>query len=249
MLGNAYISVDEIITAASQELRDAGFTHGIQRPVYLSAAQRGLEQMNNRTSFFKKMFFAEIPDNLIIDLPGDMTGKDQVYLFNGDTCNISTSTIMFIKPNMWHQGGEGYIANNKGRNNDPLQYSFSWSETPPNCLYFGGEYNGKLYLAPSCRRYDRLMIPYVGLGVDCFGEDFKVPHWAREAITDYVIHRVALMMERDDPQFLARVINRKENELKSPTGSWYTAITDYKKLDKKGRYDSNAYNYKFGHLQ
>ena len=89
-------------------------------------------------------------------------------------------------------------------------------------------------------------MPYTGIGVDCFGEEFKVPMWAREAITDYVIHRVALALEREDVQFYRGVIARKEAELKSPMQSWKGAVNLYKRSDKKQRYDTSAYTFDFG---
>lgn len=249
MKGNSYISVGEIINDATQELRDSGFNHGLGYPFYLSAAQRGLSEMNYATSFFKRIFVKDIPEDLIVELPGDLTAKDQVYLFSGDSCTIETSTMLWIKPNMYFfTGGSGYVAQNKGRNWDPLQFSLSWSETPPSRLFFAGEYNGKLYLSPSCRaRYNKIMIPYTGTGVECFGEEFDVPMWAREALTDYVIHRAALALEREDPQFYRGVIQRKNDELKGARGSWMQAINRYKRSDKKQRYETSAYTFDFGH--
>lgn len=246
-LGNATFDMGEILTAASQELRDPEFGR-LGKPFYVSACQRGLTEMNSHTNFYKKTWQSSIPENLILELPQDLTETDGIYLFSGTDCNIQTSTILFIKPNMWHQGGEGYIANNKGKNRDELQWSLKWNEAPPNHIYFAGLRGGKLYMSPSCRTFEKIHIAYTGLGMDCFGEDFRIPHWCREAITDFVIHRAALAMEREDPQFLARVIARKENELKSPSGSWYTAIGRYKRLDKKGRYDTTAYTFRLGHF-
>lgn len=249
MLGASYISVGEIITAASQELRDSGFTHGLGRPFYLSAAQRGLSEMSYATGFNKRIFNTEIPQSLIIELPADYTSSDQMYVYQGTECSITTSTILFIKPNMYHFGnGSGYIAQNMGRNYDALQFSLSWSQTPPAHLYFAGEFNGKLYLSPSClAKYNRLFVRYIASGYDPSGEEFKVPMWAREAITDYVIHKVALSLEREDPQFLARVIARKENDLRDARGSWYKAIDRYKRMDTKTTYDTIGYNFDFGH--
>lgn len=248
-LGNAYIKLGEITTAAAQELRQEEFG-ALGRPFYISAAQRGLTELNYATQFHKKEWIAEIPESLILELPSDLTEMDQAYVAHVDGCNIGETAILYIKPNMWHNGGEGYVAQNKGRNHDGLQYSLSWSQAPPNHLYFAGERGGKLFFSPSCRdRWGHVIIPYSGIGVDCFGEDFDVPMWAREAITDYVIHRAAIALERMDPQHLSRVIQRKEMELKSPQGSWTTALTRYKRLDKKGRYDNNAYNFRFGHYQ
>jgi hypothetical protein len=244
-LGNARFSVDEVITAAAQELRIPDFGM-LGRPFFLSAAQRGLTEMNSATNFFKKTWEHEL-DSLVLNLPNDLTEKDGIWLVKGSGSTITSSTPLFIKPNMWHKGGEGYIANNKGLNRDQLQWSLTWSETPPSHVYFAGEYNGSLYFSPSCMQWNYIHIQYTGLGMDCFGEEFEVPHWCREAITDYVIHRCAMALERDDPQHLARVIARKDNELKSPMGTWWTAVGRYKRLDKKGRYDISSYTTRFGH--
>jgi hypothetical protein len=247
--GNAFISLDEIITAAAQELGLLEFG-ALGKPFFVSSAQRGLTDMNYLTNFHKKLFTAEIPESLILEMPDDMTSMDQAYVAKMDGFNITSSSLLFIKPNMFHMGGEGYFAQNKGLNHDALQYSFKWNETPPHHLYFAGERDGKLYLSPSCReRWGHVVIPYVGLGMDCFGEDFQVPMWLREALTDYVIHKAALALERGDPQHLNRVIQRKESELKSPRGSWMMASRRYKEMDKKTRYDTTGYNFRFGHTQ
>ncbi|MFO0190269.1 MAG: hypothetical protein ACK54F_03360 [Planctomycetia bacterium] len=245
-LGNTKFNVGEIITAAAQELRDNEFGR-LGRPFYLSAAQRGLQEMNSATNFYKKVFETPVPDNLVLELPNDLTETDGIYLVKGSGVNFDSSTILFVKPNMWHKGGEGYIANNKGRNRDDMQFSLTWSEHPPAHIYFAGLRDGKLYLSPSCRQWDSIYIMYTGLGVDCFGEDFEIPHWCREAITDFVIHRAALAMEMENPNFYGRVIARKESEMKAPNGSWWTAVGRYKRLDKKGRYDTTAYTFRIGH--
>lgn len=246
MLGNSYVPLSEIITAAAQELRVPEFG-ALGRPFFESAAQRAVTEMNYATNFFKREFKAEIPESLILDLPSDLTEKDQAYLYRGDECNITTSTILFIKPNMMSFGGEGYIAQNKGWNRDGLQWSSYWSERPPDCVYFAGERNGKLYFAPACRAaFGKVFIQYTGIGVDCFGEDFKVPMWAREAITDFVIEKAARAMWREDVQFLRQVINDKKFELTAPKGSWHTAIWRYKRSDSKRKYDTEGYTFRVG---
>lgn len=246
--GNAYIKLDEVITAAAQELGVPEFG-SLGKPFFISAAQRGLQEMNYLTQFHEKEFITEIPENLIVELPCDLTEKDQVYLANMNGCNIAASTILFIKPNMWHKGGQGYFAQNKGENADVLQYSFWFGEAPPNRLYFAGERDGILFLSPSCNQFTHIVIPYSGVGVDEFGEDFKVPQWCREAITDFIIHRAALVLERGDPQYMRGVIQRKQYELTDPRGSWFTASGRFKRMDKKTRYDTAAYNFRFGHYQ
>ncbi|HNR54208.1 MAG TPA: hypothetical protein PKJ19_03510 [Flavobacteriales bacterium] len=246
MLGNSYVTIDQIITDAAQELRDEEFGR-LGKPFYVSAAQRALTEMNYDTNFFKKEFVATIPENNIIELPSDLTEMDQAYLFSGDNCNISTSTILWIKPNMIHQGGTGYFAQNKGKNRDKLQWSFTRTETAPHRLYFAGLRNGRLYLSPSCRAaFEKVFIPYSGIGMDCFGSDFEIPMWAREAITDNVILRAAKAIQREDPQFMRMIVSDKTTERTSPQGSWMRAVIRYKRSDQKQRYDDAGYNFTFG---
>lgn len=249
--GNSFITLENVISDAASELPIEGYGQ-LGKPFFVASAQRGLTDLNYETNFFKKEFIAEIPENLVLQLPGDLTEKDQAYLANMDGCDINGTTILFIKPNMWHLGGEGYFAQNKGRNHDKLQYSFKWSEAPPNNIYFAGERSGKLFLSPSCReRYTHVVIPYTGIGMDCFGEDFEVPMWAREALTDYVIEKAARALRRGDPQYYTTIIREKEAQTNrvNPAGSWCKAIQRYKRMDKKGRYDNNGYNFRFGHVQ
>lgn len=246
--GAATYPLSEILTAAAQEIRDDEYGR-LGRPFYVSAAQRALGAMNKRTSFFKKVDVLQIPENLVVTLPKDLTEKDDIYLFSGDECNIGIAPTLWIKPNAFHFGGTGYVAHNKGIA-DPLTWWNGWefpvNFAPLNCLYFAGEFNGTLKLSQSCSQFTSLLLLYTGLGVNCFGEDFDVPEWCREAITDWVIHRAACALEREDPQFLGRLIARKEAELKTPQGSWATAIWDYKRMDKKERYDNTVYNTRFG---
>ena len=71
-LGNATFDMGEILTAASQELRDPEFGR-LGKPFYVSACQRGLTEMNSHTNFYKKTWQSSIPENLILELPQDLT--------------------------------------------------------------------------------------------------------------------------------------------------------------------------------
>ena len=237
--GAAKYPLSEIITAAAQELRDEEFGE-LGRPFYVSAAQHALGAINKRTDFFKKEHVASIPQNRILELPGDLTAKDDVYLFNGDNCNITSAPTLWISPNKLHFGGTGSVAHNYGNPNPFTTWIFPVNFAPANCLYYAGERSGKLYLSPSCLTFSNVLFLYTGIGVECFGDDFDVPEWCREAITDWVIHHAATAMRRKD------VIAEKNIELKTPSGSWATAIWDYKRMDKKERYDNSVYNTRFG---
>lgn len=253
----SFVPLSEVIDDAAMPLQDIGFQR-LGRPFYVAAAFRGLRALCFETNFNKRTWTKEVPDNLILDLPPGYIEADGAWLYNGDECNVQKSTVLYIKDNMHRLGGAGFIANNKWRNHDPLQYSYrdggwrngsdAWSEEPPHHLHFAGTFNGQLMLSQSCSQYRYVHMLYTAsVGDDCT-DDFNVPEWASEALTDYVTMRAAEYLEREDPQFLGRLIERKREEMKAPNGTWRNALWYYKRLDKKGRYDLAAKIFRFGHF-
>jgi hypothetical protein len=250
-VSTSYISVSNVITDASQELRDPECGK-LGYPFYRSAAQRALQELGYDTFFDRRVWETAIPENLIVELPEGIIGLETALLFNGDNCNVSQSAVMFIKPNMYHKGGTGYLANNTWRNHDPLQYSSGWWSCPPylgpfgNGVFFAGEFRGSLYLSHSCAQYERLHITYNGLGMEKWGDDFEIPQWAREAVTDFIILRCARALQQDNMQYYRAIINDKQTEMKAMNGTWTRAKMRWNGMDKKSRYDTIAYTTYFG---
>lgn len=250
-LGNSFIPLENVLFDAAQELDDTEYRKAGGRPFYLSAAQRGVSKMFKDTMLDSRTWSAEIPDNLILRLPDGLEEIDAAYLYNGDHCDVSFSQKLYIKSGMYRLGGSGYLAGDKWTNYpDPLQFSHGawggWSCQPPPWVFFAGRHDGTLFLSESCTSFSRVSIAYQGIGVDCFGEDFKVPYWMRDAITDYVVMRAAKRMRRQDPQYLTMIIREKEAEMKNPGGSWLTAMAYAKRMDRKTRDDTRVYLETFG---
>lgn len=253
----SFVPVSEVIADAAMPLQDIGFQR-LGRPFYIAAAFRGLRALCFDTNFNKRVWTKEIPADLILDLPSGFIEADGAWLYNGDECNVQKSTVLFIKDNMHRLGGSGYIANNKWENHDPLQYSYggtgwrsgagdTWSEEPPHCLHFAGTFNGQIMFSHSCSAYRYVHIMYTASAGDDCTDDFDVPEWAAEALTDYITMRAAEYLEREDPQFLGRVIGRKQNERRAPNGTWRDAMWYYHRMDKKQRYDLAQKVFRFGH--
>lgn len=241
----AFVPIGEVINDAAAPLRDEGF-HRLGKPFYVAAGFRGLRKLCFDTNFNKRAWSAVIPENLLLDLPAGVIELDGAWLFNGDRCDINTSAVLFIKDNMHRTGGNGYFANNKWVNRDPMQFSYGWSCAPPSNLYFAGSFNKQLHLSDSCLQYCNVHLLYTA-SVDQCEDDFDVPEWAADALTDYITLRGAEALEREDPQFLRGMIARKENEMKAPNGSWREAQWYYKRMDKKARYDIAAKLFRLGH--
>jgi hypothetical protein len=240
--GGTYIPVDQVIGDAAIEVNDDEFRKA-GKPFYLSAAQRGLSILMKDVPADVRHFEAPIPDDLIIKLPWGMTNKSLAKLYDGPGCDLSSAETLFIKPNMFHKGGAGYVANNMGITADIVPGLLNWNVAnwwPQNWIYFAGEANGYLYLSSSCRQFGFLHITYSGLGIECWGSDFCIPEWAREAITDYVVQRAAskLFMLTKDATFRDK---QKEKDsalsLMNPSGTWSRAMSYWGRMDQKQRND------------
>ena len=244
--GNISIPVGMVILDAAQVLKDADFRR-LGRPFYLSAAQRAVRKMCMDAMSDRQVITLEI-EGPIVDIPAMVMDYNAVYVFNGDNCDVHRSQRVRIKKNMHRLGGAGYLANDKWNNHrDPLQYSHGWSDNPPSELYFAGSFQGQLHLSDSCLRFKKLHIDYNGIGISGFGEEFSIPDWMREAVLDFIILRAAEAMEREDPQYLGRLIQRKQEELKSPNGSWREAQWYWRRMSRQKRRDTAEMMFRLGH--
>lgn len=238
---STYISADQVIGDAAAELGDTGFRKW-GKPAYLSAAQRALATICHDVPWDTRHWEAEIPASLILPLPWGMTEKSLAVLFNGDHCDFRNVQTLHIKPNMYHKGGEGYVANNAGAGLDIAPGGLDWSGAwPQNYLYFAEDSAGCLYLSASCRAFQKVHITYSGLGIDCLGDDFRIPEWAREAITDAVILRGAKGLRAITRDNLYReIIREKEPQLAltNPNGTWLRALGHWGRMGQKDRMDT-----------
>ncbi len=241
----AYVPVGQIVRDATRELGDPeGRKYG--PAAYISAAQRALSRLCHDVPHDVRHMQMPIPPDLIVKLPWGTNDKSLVVLFNGEHCNFGNVQTLFIKPNVWHQGGQGYVANNTGMGADIVPGYLNWSAPGQwwqNWTYFAGESNGNLYLSHSCLQYQNIHITYAGLGMECWGDDFCVPEWAREAITDMVILRAAKVLKKmsvdKDRQDYMDIIREKElsTSILNGAGTWLQALNYWGRMDEKTRMD------------
>lgn len=240
--GGTYVPVSQVIGDAAIELGDPEFRK-YTYPAYVSAAQRALSRLFHDVPADIRHFEADITPTLIIDLPWGMTEKSLACVYNGDQCDFVNVQNLFIKPHMWHSGGQGYVANNVGYGVDlvgPLAWNCPY---PQQWIYFAGESNGKLYLSQSCSGFQKVHITYSGLGIECLGDEFQIPEWAREAIADMVMLRAAKALKKiavdKDRQDYMDIIRDKEQAtaITNPNGTWLQALGYWGRMGEKERMD------------
>ena len=252
MITNAtYIPVSEVIGDVSERLNDPELRKWTPAS-YESSAQRALSNLCHDADFDERHWECEIPSTGIIKLPFGMHRKSLVMAFNGDHCDMLSAQKVFEKPNYFHKGGEGAVANNLGSGEDLVP---SWR---PNSIgvqgvvgdiLFYGESNGCLYLSPACMGFQKIHITYYGIGIDKWGCDFNIPEWARDAIGAFMTEKGAAalwMLTRDTAYRDIKNEFKLELALTNPNGAWMTALRRWSRMDKKQRTDTWTYTSWFG---
>lgn len=215
----AFISVKDVISDASMELNDEG-QGKVGYPFYRGSAQRALQDLCYDAMWDTRIWDGPKPEGNTFDLELGIIGIDRMWLYNGDNCQLNRTTDLFLRPTMT-SGADGTFPSNL------------------NYLYYAGFSDGKLYLSPSCDQYTNIHIEYNGLGMDKWGDDFDIPQWAREAVTDYVILKVARKLQQDNMQYYRAIINDKapETSTGNANGSWCKALARWNRMDAKERRD------------
>lgn len=253
MLNSAYIPTKDVKLAVMQELNDTQGRYG--HPFYMDIIAQATRQMALETGFDIRHWEGNVTEDLIVDCPTMIGMDNNAWLYNGQECNIDRATTLFIKPNMWHKGGAGYLANMRWVNHDGMNMNpgggigdygaQQW--WPSGCLHYAGFYRGKLYLSATCARYEKIHITYNGLGSECWGDDVDIPQWAATAITDWAVRQGARRLRWRDPQYTS-IIREKNAELEGRDGSWLKAKVAFSRMDNKQRSDMAAYMGRYGHI-
>lgn len=248
---NAYIGIGDILLDTTRELGDSKFRYG--RPFHMTTIKRGLRQMALETGFDVRQWDGDVPSNRIMDVPTGMLGMgNNAWLYSGTVCDVGRAPTLFIKPHMFHKGGEGWFANTQWRSVDGLSANLGNTCNPPSNLYFAGYTKGRLYMSETCLQFTKLHITYNGLGSESWcdmDDDIEIPQWAAEAVKDWAVRAGAQVMRKSDPKYYTLIINEKERELKSNSGSWIMAKVAYSQMDGKDRADMAAYMGRYGHVR
>lgn len=221
---------------------------------YISIVQKAIEELAIYTFFKEEWKDFKFPDNLIMDMPEDAFNIRDIYIFQGQVCDIGSSQKIWWKRNYYTEGN-GYVANDKWTNRDPFYSSHSgypsrhYDRTStakdinsPNNLYFYNIQNGSILFSSSCKNLGgRIMLHYNGLGC-AFGEAPLIPALFRTAIEDYVCEFVLReRMARDQRGWLTlwQIYDKRLND--PMRGSWKEAEMRAKRMNASQRQELATY--------
>lgn len=240
-----FVTVNEILADVLSVVDDENFNLR-SRGYYTSQIQQALEELAIESFFDHRTVTVKIPEDLRIEIPKGTFNLKNMYLFNGDECNIETSTPVYLKKNFINApSGNGYVANNKGRNDRDRFHKDSFREENPSNLFFYGIQNGMIMLSSSCKSYENLFIELNGLGQEL--DDLPIiPIFLRQAVKDYVAIKVLQVKIAKVPmaeynRWLSILNVHKESKGNDFTGSWMEAQRRVRRLDDKARRDIKNY--------
>lgn len=214
---------------------------------YTSMVQKALEELGMDTFFDERRESFDMPEeSLTLPLPKGCFNVKNIYLFNGNECNISNSIKVYWKRNYFTRGN-GYIANDKFNNTMDPFYTDHFGvatqvnknliryDTQQSAKFFYNIQMGNLMLSSYCRGVaNKVMIHYNGTGCD-LGDVPFIPVFLRTAVEDYVIEailRVKMAKDRAWKDLWAIY----EHRLRQPyDGSWEKAETRIKMMNSSQR--------------
>lgn len=260
---SSFVTIDELLADVLKLVNDSGFKKH-SRGYYISQAQQALEELSFDTYFQEKNSSHDIPENLRVEMPKGAFNLKELYLFNGDECNIENSAVVYYKRNFINsKTGNGYVARDTYRNerdpfhtkrgnrfnqragiNNGQQERFNTGNGLRNEVYYYGIQNGLIMLSSSCSKFEKIMMVYNGTGCD-IGEAPIIPSYLRQAVKDYVtVKALESILAIDDEKFnkWSALYNIHSTNLNKPyDGSWAKAEHRVKSLDRKQRQDIKEY--------
>lgn len=253
----SYITADDILFKASAMSGDKDYKD-LPKGFYYHLIQQAFEELN-LDSFFQELRI-DLPmptDTLTLKLPDGCFNVRNIYIFDGDECNIASSRKVWWKRN-YYTKGSGYIANDKGNNTrDPYYNKHGLGQSNKSLIRYDNSHSvnselyyniqmGDLMLSSSCRGAGtKVHIHYNGTGC-AIGEAPIIPVYFRTAMEHYVIVEALLYRIANNEgdvrkwQMLYSTYERKLDK-EGYDGSWHKAIDRVRSMNTSQREELKEY--------
>lgn len=183
-----FISPDEILTDVLKQVDDERMEFST-KGFYIRAVQQAIQDAAFQTFFDDRPEVFTFPEKGYMPMPEGCIDLRNVYLFNGDKCDISNAQTVHWKRNFISYGN-GYVANNRGNNFGDPYYS-RHSEIPiitnsgiQNLFYYNIQ-DGQLMFSSACKKFQKVFLIYKGIGTP-IGAVPIIPLFLQRMVTDHV---------------------------------------------------------------
>lgn len=202
MTQNDLIKLEAVLAEILVDINDEELRTGFSKGWFISRVQEALEEISF-VSFYKKITkdiidYSWEESGYIVDYPDGCFNVREIYLFNGDCCEIETSV-----PVVWKRlynrtgkkvGGTALVVEG-GANNNPI-YQGGGSKT----FFYANLVDSTIHFSDGCSAYNGIRIVYNGVDV-MYGETPRIPIFLRRYVRDYVLERYYFAMLARDRSF------------------------------------------------
>lgn len=184
-----FINVTEVLSAVQRLVGDLEFKNGFTRGWYISRAKDALDELSLDTSLIQ--FTKDFPfpkDTFILDFPDGLFNLRDIFLYNGDCCDLTTSERVNYKVG-YERVGSGYTAKRRETGNtsnytDPFYAPFTKQTT----LYWAGIQNGSIHFSDDCLGFEKVQLRWSGYLTDQ-GEIPIVPRMMKQAVICFIAEK------------------------------------------------------------
>lgn len=236
---NDFVSIDHLLAEITTAVDDQNYKKGLPMGRYLSWIQDAIQELAFDTFIFKRVWDVEIPSDRKISLPKDMFNIREVYVYDGDLCNLERSQIVYWKRQFNNMNSENsYTSKIKddGSNANDIFVPNQSKYRMTTGNFYGKKYywnvmNGTFMLSKECSDFKYLRIIANTMGGE-IGDMPNIPRFFERAVVDYVIVRYFFAMRSRDPRAFSSLYNSAKAELDDNiNGSWNKARKRVKSMD------------------
>lgn len=233
MNSNDFLTVNQILADLLINVDDEEFGKGFTKGFYVSKVQQALEELAFDT-FYQEMT-KDLPfptEQLNMPLPTNCFNIREIYLFNGECCEPSSSVIVHWK-RLYNnsQGGAAYTAKKKqGGNRDPFFRPTNTGGPDLATTYFANIQNGLLMFSSNSASYAKVRLVYNGMGGE-IGDEPVIPRFLRQAVIDWASEQFWRAMKAKNPRLRPIWMDTYNVLMDAKQGSWKRAQDRLKQMD------------------
>ena len=252
------ISPESILTDVLMYTRNERFDK-VTKGFLLSQMRKCLEELSYSTFFSEVNRSFPMPSNRILELPEKVFNIKQIYLYNGDKCNIANATNVYWKRNYFHTGAGYGVSRNKPDNNSDAFYGGNGlggnlpykqditndnSRTTSNSLFYYGYQQGNLYFSESCSKFSNILIKFNSIWEMDISKPC-IPRQFRRVVVDWCVESTWRAMVPENPNVYRPMLADAQRALgfdeNTFTGSWYRAKNLVARMGSKQKEDLQEY--------
>jgi hypothetical protein len=205
---------------------------------YKRKVREGLDELNYTTFFDTRFIDYDFPTSMQLMMPSGAFNIREVYVYNGDCCEVGEMQTVFYKKQFVGKGRSGttavgYVSPNNPNNISPL---FSNATSDTGVCFFNVD-NGRILFSDSCANYEHVRIVFNGTASD-LDSSKVIPPFCKVGLASYVTERALFALKSKDPNRYRLMWVDSKNDLNE---KWRDCCYRVRRMSFKQRKDLAEY--------